>query len=167
MRCASTALFWSSTIIYQCPSRQCPLRHCPLQHCPSRQLFLGTIFPRDIFYNRPKQEKKDHNSNKRFALFTWSSSSNIHSVAVLTFTLGPLLTGALHNSHEFLLLKTRSLTNADFASIISFCSNNLIVLFLHLSRAWLVMVLTLHWKEDHGCKIKDYLQNWNVTHWKR
>ena len=93
--------------------------------------------------------------------------SNVHSVAVLTFTLCPLLAGALHNSYEFLLLIIRSLTNAGFASTISFCSNNLIVLFLHLSRAWLVMVLTLHWKEDHGCKIKDYLQNENVTHWKR
>ena len=93
--------------------------------------------------------------------------SNVHSVAVLTFTLCPLLAGALHNSDEFLLLIIRSLTNAGFASTISFCSNNLIVLFLHLSRAGLVMVLTLHWKEDHGCEIKDYLQNENVTHWKR
>ena len=35
---------------------------------------LATIVPCDKFYNRLKQKKtKDHNSNKRFALFTWSS----------------------------------------------------------------------------------------------
>ena len=37
---------------------------------------LMTIVPRDKFYNSLKHKKnKDHNSNKRFALFTWSSFS--------------------------------------------------------------------------------------------
>ena len=42
---------------------------------PRATMSLTTIVPCNKFYNRLKQKKtKDHNSNKRFALFTWSSN---------------------------------------------------------------------------------------------
>ena len=38
---------------------------------------IKTSIANFVFYNRLEEENKDQNSNKRFALFTWSSSNDI------------------------------------------------------------------------------------------
>ena len=57
-------------------------------------MFL-TIVPRDKFYNRLKHKKtKNYNSNKRFALFTWSS---LIILIIITDHFKSFLFGIVHH----------------------------------------------------------------------
>ena len=72
-----------------------PCNIVPCDNCSSGQFFLATFFIID------QNRKKDHNSNKRFALFTWSSLGSIFlvlhlSVAQHIFALHVFAENILH-----------------------------------------------------------------------